>query len=133
MTAWMSALSPRIVLRLDGLLCLVMGGALIGLRGVLAELTGLTPGFLTAAGAILVPVGVFILAVSAQAATPRLGVMTVVGGNLAWVLASIGVVVSGLVAPTPVGMVLILGQAAAVAVIAAVEARWLMTPQAAQA
>lgn len=123
----------RTVLRLDGLVCLAMGGALVALADSLAGPTGLTPTFLTLAGALLLPVGLFILAVAWPAEPPRAGVALVVAGNALWVVASIGVVVTAVVNPTPLGTMLILGQAAAVAVIAVLEAAPLATPRAARA
>ena len=122
MPARFAALSPRTVLRLDGVLCLVMGGALLALQSVLAAPLGLPPGFLAGAGVLLLLVGLFIVAVSWPASPSRLGVAIVVIGNVLWVVASIGVILVGVVEPTSLGVALILAQAAAVAVIAALEA-----------
>jgi predicted membrane channel-forming protein YqfA (hemolysin III family) len=122
--------SPRTVLRLDGALCLAMGTVLIAMRAAIAGPTGLPTGFLLAAGVLLLPVGLFILAVAWPPGPPRSGVAIVVIGNALWVQASIGVLAVGFVQPTLFGAVLILGQAVAVAVIAAVEALPLSQRQA---
>lgn len=117
-----AALSPRMVLRFDGILCLVMGGALIALRDLLSTPTGLPPGFLAGAGALLLPVGLFILAVSWPARPHRAGVAIVVAGNALWVVASLGVLLTSVISPTALGFVVIIGQAGLVTAIAALEA-----------
>lgn len=117
------ALSPRTILRLDGVVCFAMGSALIGFSSMLAEPTGLSLGFLLVAGLLLLPSGLVILAVSWPLHPPRLGVAVVVLGNLLWVVASFGVLFFGIVQPTPLGVGLIVGQAVAVLAIAALEAR----------
>ncbi len=118
-----AALSPRTILRLDGVVCFAMGSALIGFSSMLAEPTGLSLGFLLVAGLLLLPSGLVILAVSWPLHPPRLGVAVVVLGNLLWVVASFGVLFFGIVQPTPLGVGLIVGQAVAVLAIAALEAR----------
>jgi len=115
-------LKSRTVLRLDGILCLLMGAALVALRHVLAGPTGLPPGFLAAAGAALLPIGLFILAVGWPERPRRAGVAIVVAGNVLWVLASIGVLAFALVTPTLLGAVIIVAQAVVVAVVAFLEA-----------
>lgn len=118
-----AALSPRTILRLDGVVCFAMGSALIGFSSMLAEPTGLSLGFLLVAGLLLLPSGLVILAVSWPLHPPRLGVAVVVLGNSLWVVASFGVLFFGIVQPTPLGVGLIVGQAVAVLAIAALEAR----------
>jgi len=118
-----AALSPRTILRLDGVVCFAMGSALIAFSSMLAEPTGLSLGFLLVAGLLLLPSGLVILAVSWPLHPPRLGVAVVVLGNLLWVVASFGVLFFGIVQPTPLGVGLIVGQAVAVLAIAALEAR----------
>lgn len=123
--ALLDTVPTRTVLLFDGVLCLVMGGGLIALRSVLAEPTGLDATFLAGAGALLLPVGVFILAVAGGILPARFGLAMIVAGNLAWAAASIILPVAGVIAPTGLGLALILLQALAVAVIAALEARGL--------
>jgi hypothetical protein len=130
MLSSITSLSPRTVLRLDGALCLAMGAVLVALHAAIAGPTGLSTGFLLTAGVLLLPVGLFILAVALLPGPTRSGVAIVVIGNALWVLASIGVLVAGFVQPTLFGAVLILGQAVAVAVFAAVEALHLSRRQA---
>ena len=128
MSGFVSNVSLKEVLRFDGVLCLVMAAALIALRNVISGPTGLPAGFLAVAGMLLLPIGLYILAVASAAAPSRLGTGTVVIGNVLWVLASLAVIAGGFVEPATLGVVLILVQAAGVAAIAAAEAL-LMKPQ----
>jgi len=73
-----AALSPRTILRLDGVVCFAMGSALIGFSSMLAEPTGLSLGFLLVAGLLLLPSGLVNRAVSWPLHPPRLGVAVVV-------------------------------------------------------
>lgn len=98
-----------------------MGLALIALRNLLAGPTGLPTGFLLVAGILLLPVGLFILAVAMPRHPPRAAVTIVVLGNILWVAASVGVLAFEMVEPTGLGTALILAQAVGVAAIAAVE------------
>ncbi|HUG60784.1 MAG TPA: hypothetical protein VMP03_03005 [Methylomirabilota bacterium] len=125
MTRLFDALSTRTVLVADGVVCLLMGAGLIGLRHVLAAPTGLDAAFLAGAGALLLPVGLFILLVASGRAPLRFGLAVIVAGNIAWAAASILLPISGLIAPTELGLWLIVAQAVAVAAIAAIEARVL--------
>lgn len=125
MTRLLDAIPTRTVLVADGLLCLAMGAGLIGLQGALAGPTGLSPAFLAGAGGLLLPVGAFILLVASGRFPPRAGLALVVAGNVGWAALSAILPAAGLIAPTALGLALVLAQAAAVAVIAAVEARGL--------
>lgn len=119
MSRTLAGLSLKTVLRFDGALCLLMGIALIALRNTISGATGLSAAFLAWAGALLLPVGLFILAVAAPTPPPRHGVGLVVIGNALWVLASIVVVL--IIEPTGLGIALIFVQAVGVTMIAAVE------------
>jgi hypothetical protein len=119
MSRTLAGLSLKTVLRFDGALCLFMGIALIVLRNTISGPTGLSAAFLAWAGVLLLPVGLFILAVAAPTPPPRLGVGLVVIGNALWVLASL--VAVGVIDPTGLGIALVLAQAVGVAIIAAVE------------
>jgi hypothetical protein len=70
---------------------------------------------------LLLPVGLFILAVSWPARPHRAGVAIVVAGNALWVVASLGVLLTSVVSPTALGFAVIIGQAGLVAAIAALE------------
>ncbi|NJN35877.1 MAG: hypothetical protein HC794_01060 [Nitrospiraceae bacterium] len=119
MSRTFAGLSLKTVLRFDGALCLLMGIALIALRNMISGPTGLSAAFLTWAGILLLPVGLFILVVAAATPPARFGVGLIVVGNALWVLASL--VAVGLIGPTGLGTAFVLVQAVGVAIIADVE------------
>jgi hypothetical protein len=118
-------LSLKSVLALDAASCLVMGVGLAALAQPLAGVTGLPAGLLTWAGVLLLPVAALIGVAAALRAVPRGLLLLIVAGNAGWVLASLALLASGLVAPNGLGVALVLAQAAAVAVLTALEARGL--------
>ena len=111
----------RSILRLDGVACLAMGVGMAALAPTLGAFTDLAPSVLLGAGVVLLPTGTFILAVAQRREIPAKGVALIVLGNAAWVLASIALPLLGLVQPNAIGWVLLLGQAAAVAGLTALE------------
>ena len=99
----------------------VSGATGIGMftaAGPLAELLGLPAGLLRWAGLALVPFAAFLLWLARRSPVPRGATLAVVAANLLWTLASVGLLLSGRVAPTLLGTVFTLGQALAVAVFA---------------
>lgn len=115
--------SPRTIFAVDALTCLVMGLLLVSFSGALAALLGLPGRLLSVAGVVLLPCAALMyLAARSVGPNPLLG-WTVVIGNLAWVLASIAI--AAMLAPPLPGMAFLLAQAAAVAVLAALEMRGL--------
>jgi hypothetical protein len=81
-------------------------------------------GLLGASSALLAPIGVFLLAYAgalvllARAGAPRRGAAAVIVGNVAWVAASVVVVIADTLTLTTEGTVFTLAQAAAVLAIA---------------
>lgn len=105
---------------LDAGACLFMGLGLLLAAGPLAAATALPEALLFYAGLLLLPVaGLMLLAAYRPS---RLLTALVVTGNAAWALASIALLLSGWVAPNPLGVALIAGQAAAVAGLTLLEA-----------
>jgi hypothetical protein len=117
----MTQISLPAVLRADAALGFAMGVALALAAGPVAGLTGLPPGLLRGAGLALLPVAAF-MAWAARPAAPRRAGRAVVIGNCAWVAASLGLLVSGFVAPNALGTAFVLAQAAVVAGFAWAEA-----------
>lgn len=117
----MSHARPSALLRwaliLDAVASGAMGLLLLAAAGVLAAYLGLPGALLQAAGAILLPWTVLVafLATRDRLRPPLL--WTVVALNALWVAASLLLLVSGWVAPTALGLVFVLAQAAAVAVL----------------
>jgi hypothetical protein len=62
--------------------------------------------------------------VATRPAVPRLGVIAIVEGNAAWVAASVALVALDWFTPTAAGVALTLAQAAAVAALAILQARF---------
>lgn len=116
-----SIFNLRTLLRADAATCGVMGLALIAGASSLAKWTGIEAGFLVGAGALLLPISVFML-VTAQMRPLRLpAVHTVILGNAAWVVASLAIPLSGVIAPNALGWLFIGVQAIGVALLSALE------------
>ena len=108
----------RTALRLDaaasGLLGVVAAAG--GAAGLLATPLGIPGPWLVGVGAFLVVYALGLVALATPATIPPVGAWTVVVGNAAWVLAGVAVtVVGGL---TVLGTIVVLAQAAAVALLA---------------
>lgn len=111
----------RRILYFDAGACLLMALSLLLLAQPLAPVLGLPAALLEFAGAALLPIGGFIAWVASARGFLRTGAVLVIAGNGAWVLASLYLLVSGWVAPKPLGYAFVLVQALAVAVLAAME------------
>lgn len=114
------------VLRLDALTSGAMGILLLAAGGMLAPVLGLPEGLLRGAGLVLLPFAAFVLH-AARGPAPS-AVRVVIGLNLAWVAASLVLLVSGLVAPSIWGDLLIIAQAMVVALFALLQANGLRRP-----
>ncbi|HWP17908.1 MAG TPA: hypothetical protein VNO84_02145 [Burkholderiaceae bacterium] len=112
-------ISLRHVLAFDGLTCLLMGVLLVASAAPLSELLGLAQQLLFVAGLVLLPSAALMFVAARQSPPARALVTLIVAGNVAWVAAS--VLVAVLASPTVLGLVFLLLQAAAVAVLAGLE------------
>jgi hypothetical protein len=108
-------------LGIDALASGALGVLLAVGGGVLDELLGIP-------ATVLVPVGVFLAAYAAglwylasKRQVSRPAVWVVVAGNLGWVAASVVAAAAGWWSPTTLGTVIVLAQAAAVALFAALQ------------
>ncbi len=113
----------RPILALDALTCLAAGALMLLGVGLLSPLLGLPAPLLTVAGALLLPIAVLFGWMSRQPVVPQPLLMLAVGGNIAWVAASLAVLF--VCSPSSLGVVFVAGQAAAVAALAILEARGL--------
>ena len=111
------------VLAFDAATCLAMGAALLALAEPLAAPLGLPAALLRGAGALLLPCALLMAWAARPGPRRRALAGLVVAGNVAWAAASVAVCL--LVMPTVLGEALVLAQAAAVAVLAALEWRGL--------
>jgi hypothetical protein len=106
----------RRVLALDAVTSGAMGLMLILGASTLGPLLGLPVGLLRTTGFAFVP---FVALVAFAASAPRRGLAMIVGLlNAAWVVASIGALVTGALTPTLLGMVFVAGQAVFVGILA---------------
>jgi hypothetical protein len=112
----------RAVLAFDAVTCLVMGVLLVAGAAPLAGWSGLPVNLLRVAGVALFP-SAALMATAAATRRPAL-VWLVIAGNVAWVLASLAVA-AVVASATAVGIISILVQAVAVAVLAWLEFRGL--------
>jgi hypothetical protein len=108
----------RTVLRLDAVASGALGVAAAAGAGVLDTVLGLPGGLLLGVGVFLVVYAVGLVVLAARPAIPRSATWVVVLGNSAWVLASLGLAVGAWEQLTVLGAVVVLAQAAAVAVFA---------------
>ena len=114
-----AALPLATVLRLDAVTCAAMGALLLAAAGPIAALTDLPETLLRGAGAALLPVAAFIGLVASGRLAGRWPVVLVVLGNLAWVVASLGV--AAMLGPNALGFAFLLAQAAVVMAFAVLE------------
>jgi len=108
----------RTALRLDAVASGALGVACATGAGVLDELLGLPTGLLVGVGVFLVVFAAGLVVLAARRPVPRGGTAVVVLGNAAWVLMSVALVIGAWDRLTVLGVVVVLAQAAAVAVFA---------------
>ncbi|MDD7937334.1 hypothetical protein PHK61_02745 [Actinomycetospora lutea] len=108
----------RGVLRLDAAASGALGVAAAAGAGVLDTLLGLSTPLLLGVGVFLVVYATGLVLLAGRPAIPRPATWVVVLGNSAWVLMSLGLVVGAWDQLTVLGAVVVLAQAAAVAVFA---------------
>ena len=114
----------RTVLKLDAASCLAMAAALVPGAALLQDVLGLPAALLTGAGLALVPTGLLMLWLGTRERGSAALVQLVVAGNVGWSVASFAVL--ALVRDvTPLGAVVLAGQALAVILFAVLEWRGL--------
>ena len=130
----MSTIHPSPFLRKALLLDAAASGAtgllLIAGAGLLDGLLGLPVALMREAGLILVPFVAFVAWVGTRQETSRGAVWAIIAVNALWVIASLGLLVSGWVAPTVLGYAFVIAQAAVVALFGELQHAGLTRPQA---
>jgi hypothetical protein len=106
------------------LLVIVAAGFLDGLLGLPAAL-------LRGAGLVLLPYVAFVIYAGTREIIPPPAVWTIIAANALWALASVLLLLSGLVAPTLLGYAFVIGQAAVVALLGELPYVGLRRPMAA--
>lgn len=104
----------RLALTADAAACGVMGVGLAAAAAVLDGVLGIPTGWLVALGVVLIGVAAFLARLATRTVIPAGAGWAVVGGNLAWVAASVVTVLAGFWPLTVAGTVVVLVQAAAV-------------------
>lgn len=122
----------RRVLLADAAASLAMGAICALGAGALAGPLGLPVPLLRGVGLLLLPWAALVAWLAYRPAMPRRAVWAVVVLNLIWVVDSVLLLVSGLVAPTALGTGFVLAQAVAVAALAAAQAVGLRVASAPQ-
>ena len=107
----------RNVLLLDAAASGATALLLIAGAGLLDQLLGLPVPLLREAGLILVPYVAFVAWVGTRETISRGAVWAIVAANALWALASAGLLVSGLVAPTALGYAFVIAKAVVVALL----------------
>ena len=108
----------RTVLLADAAASGATGLLMIAGAGLLEGLLGLPVALLREAGLVLIPYVAFVAYVGTREIISRTAVNAVIGLNVLWVAGSIGLLVSGWVAPTMLGTAFVIAQGAVVAVLA---------------
>ena len=111
----------RRALLLDAAASGAMGVLLLLAAGPLEPLLGLPVSLLRWVSVVLVPFAAFLIWVAMRARASRGAVRTIIGANVLWTVGSVLLLLSGWVAPTRLGVLFVLAQAAAVAAFAYLE------------
>src|SRR5438045_7884060 len=107
----------RYALLADALASGATGALLIAGASLLDGLLGLPVALMREAGLILVPYVAFVAWVGTRQGIVRGAVWAIIAANALWALASVCLLVSGLVAPTLLGTAFVIAQAAVVALL----------------
>ena len=123
MTSAANSTFLRRVLLVDATASGSMGVLFLLAAGALESPLGLPGALLRGVGVFLIPFAGFLVRLAPRASQQRSIVRMVAAGNLLWVVASVLLLVSGRIDPTPLGTAFVVLQAVAVAVFAYVERR----------
>ena len=111
----------RRALLLDAAASGAMGVLFLLAAASLAGLLGLPVALVRYVGAFLIPFAAALLWIATRSNVPAAVIRIIVVGNVLWVAASVFLLVSGVVNPSPLGEAVVLAQAAAVLVFAFLE------------
>jgi hypothetical protein len=123
----------RFALLADAVASGATGLMMIAGADMLTGLLGLPVALMREAGLLLVPYVALVAFVGARQAIPHGAVRAIIALNVAWVAASIGLLMSGTVAPTVLGYAFVIFQAVVVGVFAELQFIGLRREQAATA
>jgi hypothetical protein len=130
MSANLSSTFLHRVLALDAVASGVTAILLIAAADLIDDLLGLPAALMRGAGLVLVPYVAYVaLAATRRVLSPPL-VWTIIAANILWAAASGVLLLSGLVAPTALGMAFVLAQAVVVALLGELQYVGLRQPEA---
>lgn len=109
------------VLLADGAVSGLCGIVMLAGAGTLEAWLGIPAILLRYAGLSLLPFSALVFALARRDSVARPSVLAVIAANTGWVIGSVLLLVSGWIAPTTLGSIFILAQAAAVAAFAEVQ------------
>jgi hypothetical protein len=125
---------PPVLLRRALLLDAVASGgtalAMIAVANYVEGLLGLPAALLRGAGLVLIPYVAFVVYAATQSTILRPAVWTIVTANMLWAAASAFLLMSGWVAPTPLGYAFVIFQALVVALLGELQYTGLRRPAA---
>lgn len=113
--------SLRSILLIDATTCALMSVLLTAGSGVAGQIMQLPAALLFYAGLSLFPIAVFMTVVALRDPVQPTAAWLIISGNVLWVAASFGLLVSGWIAPNYLGAGFITLQALVVAVLARLE------------
>ena len=108
----------RLALLADAAASGAMGILLAAAADPLAAWFGLPVALLREVGLLLIPYAGLLVYLAGKQTTPRLPAQLIITGNVLWVIGSVALLISGLVAPTALGMAFVIVQALIVAILA---------------
>ncbi len=108
----------RLALLADAVASGAMGALLAAAAEPLAAWFGLPLALLREVGLLLIPYAALLGYLATRHTTPRLPAQLIAAGNVLWVIGSVALLVSALVAPTTLGTAFVIAQALIVAILA---------------
>ena len=111
----------RWILLIDAATCVAMGLALVVGGNLLSAPLGLPASLLQDSGIALLPIAAYIAWVATRKDPPSFAIAIVVAGNGLWIAASVVLLASGWVSPSPLGSAFVIAQALAVALLDVLE------------
>lgn len=105
----------RKVLIADAVICGMTGALMATGAGFLTQLLGISETFLIVSGLSLLPFAAIVGWLAGQTNPAHSSVKAVAAINAAWVIASIAILVAGIVTPTALGVAFVIAQAVVVA------------------
>ncbi|MDH6268753.1 hypothetical protein M2360_004171 [Rhizobium sp. SG_E_25_P2] len=109
------------LLTLDACTCAGMGAALGVFHTPVSAWTGIPAPLLFWAGVALLPIAAFMAITARMRPIPTLATHAVIGGNMAWILASLALPITGAISPNPLGWAFLIAQAVFVALLTTAE------------